>query len=70
MATEIDAETSRVWNYLATMPAYGHSTLRTKQLKALLSKSNGSTMACGYMWDIRSKHLGVGVYKVWLERQN
>ena len=67
--SEIDAETSRVWDFLANMPV-GHSTLESAQLKALLSKTGGTIISNGRLRDICSKHLGVGVHKVWTERQN
>jgi hypothetical protein len=45
------------------------TTCDKKTLKELLTSTGGWVMAQGYGCDIRTKHLGVGVYKVWLERQ-
>lgn len=64
----MDAETERVYGFLSGMAA-GHSTLETKQVRALLSHTGGWLFCNGHMRDICSKHLGVGVHKVWTERQ-
>ena len=32
--------------------------------------TDGKIMACGYIWDIKSKHIGVGVYRVFLRESN
>lgn len=45
------------------------TTTDRKTLKALLESTGGWMMAQGHGCDIHTKHLGVGVYKVWLERQ-
>ncbi len=66
---EIDTETKRVWDFLASMPI-GHSTLTTAQLKALLLKTNGAVICNGRLRDICSKKLGAGVHKVWTEKSD
>lgn len=45
------------------------TTCDRKALKALLLLTHGWTMAQGRSCNIRSKHLGAGVYKVWLEER-
>jgi hypothetical protein len=45
------------------------TTCDRKALKSLLESTGGWMMVQGYGCDIRSKHLGVGVYKVWAEKQ-
>jgi hypothetical protein len=50
-------------NFLASMPA-GHTTLERDDLRSLLSESGGQLMARGVLYDIISKHLGAGVYRV------
>lgn len=57
-------------NILVTLASGLTTTCNRKELKALLESTGGWTMAQGYSCDIRSKHLGVGVYKVWLERRH
>lgn len=53
-----------------TLPSYGMTTTRTrKELKQILLDTGGWTFMNGYCCDIRSKHLGCGVYKVWLEQR-
>jgi len=38
--------------------------------KEVLLSTDGKIMACGYIWDIKSKHIGVGVYRVFLRESN
>jgi len=45
------------------------TTTDKKTLKKLLEDTGGWMMVQGYGCDIRSKHLGVGVYKIWTERR-
>jgi hypothetical protein len=62
----MDAEAYRVLNFLAAMPT-GTSTVTKKQLKEILTSTGGWMLACGAAYDICSKHLGVGIYKIYLE---
>jgi len=50
-----------------TMPKVANITMDKKDLKELLLESEGWIMACGHMWDIKSKHIGAGVYRVKLK---
>lgn len=52
-----------------TMPGGYSTTMTRKQLKETLLATDGWVLSCGYCWDIRSKSLGAGVYKVWLKKQ-
>jgi hypothetical protein len=50
---------------------YGTSvTLTRKELQEFLLAYDGRILACGNMFDIKSKSLGAGVYKVYLEEAN
>ena len=58
-------------NYLPTnlyVFPNAHTTLTRKQLKETLLATDGKVMAAGRLRTIKSKHLGVGVYDVWLEQ--
>jgi len=46
---------------------YASTTMTRKQLKETLLATDGWISVMGSSCDIRSKHLGVGVYKVWAE---
>lgn len=50
-----------------TMPRYATSTHTKAQLRSILLATGGNVMACGQLWDIKSEHLGAGVYRVRLE---
>ena len=58
------------------LPSYMYSsfcistTMARKELKETLLATEGWIMVMGYICDIRSKHLGAGVYKVWAEKRN
>lgn len=43
------------------------TTMTRQQLSKLLLDSGGNLFCRGYLRDIKSKHLGAGVYKVWTE---
>jgi hypothetical protein len=45
------------------------STLTRKQLQETLLATEGWVFCQGYACDIRSKNLGAGIYKVWLEKR-
>lgn len=52
-----------------TVPRIAQATMTRKDLKALLLDTGGWIMACGYLWDIKSKHIGAGVYNVYLKER-
>lgn len=47
-----------------TMPGSYRQTMTRAQLKETLLATDGRILACGNLWTIKSKHLGVGVYEV------
>ena len=53
-----------------TMPELAHITVDKKDLKELLLNTGGNILAYGILYDIVTKHLGAGVYKVSLKRTN
>lgn len=50
-----------------TMPKFANMTIDKKDLKELLLNTGSDIIACGSLWDIVTKHLGAGVYKVSLK---
>jgi hypothetical protein len=42
--------------------------IERKDMKELLLEGE-PVLACGNLWDIKHKHLGLGVYEVWLEKK-
>ena len=61
-----DPAVERALNFLASMPS-GNTTLTSKQVRALLLKVDGQMMSRGYIYDIMSRKIGPGVYRVCLE---
>lgn len=49
------------------VPHLATATMRRKEIAAIYLGSGESIMACGKLWMIRCRHLGAGVYKVFLE---
>ena len=56
-------------NNFYTMPHLARATMTRKQLKETLLATEGWIMACGRLWDIKNKHLGAGVYSVYLKQR-
>lgn len=50
-----------------TMPTIAISTLTRQELRSTLLATDGMVLACGRSWDIKSKHLGAGVYQIKLQ---
>jgi hypothetical protein len=50
-----------------TMPNVANTTMDKKDLREVLLSTGGFILACGHLYDIKSRHLGVGIYKVWLK---
>lgn len=61
-----DPEIERAAHHMASVKQ-AVTTLTTKQLKALLLKYDGRITSWGRLCDIKSKRIGPGVYRVWLE---
>jgi len=62
------SDVSAVLNFLASMPGLGHTTLKRKELQDLLESTGGQMMAQDRLWEITTKHLGAGVYRVSTKR--
>lgn len=52
-----------------SVPNAATMTLTKKELKETLLSTDGWIFSCGEAWDIKSKSLGAGVYKVYLEKR-
>ena len=67
-ATEVRAEANRLLNFLAGMP-YGNCTASSRDvLRDVMLQTGGRLMARGELYDIQSKTLGGGVYRLTLKR--
>ena len=56
-------------NSFYTMPGFVRTTFTKKQLKETLLDTGGYIISCGSGWDIKNKHLGAGVYEIYLEKR-
>ncbi|MDO8641886.1 MAG: hypothetical protein Q7R33_10210 [Nitrosarchaeum sp.] len=57
-------------NHYNCAPGIYTQTMTRKELKETLLATGGWILACGKSWDIKNKHLGAGVYSVFIvERQ-
>lgn len=65
-ADATDREVERAANFLCSMPS-GNTTVTTKVLKALLLKYDGRLSSRGELYDVQSKRVGPGVYRIWLK---
>ena len=54
-------------NNFYTMPGFASMTIESKDLKELLLNTGGEIIACGRLYDIVTKHLGAGIYKLSLK---
>ena len=68
--TTLSEEATRALNFLALTPDFGNITVERVDLRAIMLLTGGTMMARGYLYDIVSKHLGAGVYKLTLKRSN
>jgi len=57
-------------NNFYALPDIAKTTMDRKDLKELLLETEGWVIACGRMYDIESKDIGAGVYRVRLKRTN
>ena len=46
------------------MPRVGHGTLTTEDVRSLMLATGGQTFTHGSLYEIKSKHLGAGIYRV------
>ncbi len=63
------AKLSRIRTNMAQCPSIVYTVTRT-ELKALLLDTDGWVLSWGYIWDIKSKSLGAGVYSVSLVKRS
>ena len=63
----LTAEENRTLDHLAAVFFGAKSTVTRKQLKNILLYSDGWLIIRGQRVNIRSKHVGAGVYQIWFE---
>lgn len=68
MSTPAEQEAQRLLNFLAAMPQGNCTASSRSVVRAAMLATGGRMMACGYYHDVKSKHLGGGVYRLTLER--
>ena len=61
--------TNRLHDIFYTMPNVANQTMTRKELKETLLDTGGKILACGRLRNIKSEHLGAGVYRVTLEER-
>jgi len=54
--------------YTTTLPNRS-VTMNRKDLKELMFETNGETIIRGRIHDIKSKHLGAGIYRVYVKKR-
>ncbi len=69
MRDSLSNEADQAINSLVNNPEHAKPTMKTATLREILLYSDGWLTTRGRMMDIKSKSLGAGVYKVWLEDQ-
>lgn len=62
-------EAKRQLNFLASLPS-GNTTVMKDDLRDIMMETGGNMLACGRLYDIKSKHLGAGVYRITLKTIN
>lgn len=65
-ADEVDREADRAASFLVTMPA-GNTTVTRTVCQRLLLKYDGRLTSRGRLYEIMSRKVGPGVYRIWLE---
>ena len=63
----MDAELDRLTMNLWRQPKTAEITLDHKQAAALMAATGGTIIACGYLWRLKSKSLGLGLHCFWCE---
>lgn len=66
----MEAEANEVLNYLASVPQYGRITVTKAILREIMLATDAELIVHARIWDIRSRHVGAGIYKVWLEQRD
>jgi hypothetical protein len=54
----------QVLNFLASTPLHGNSVVDRAVAREILSKTDAQVMANGTLWDVITKHVGAGMYRV------
>ncbi len=60
-------EAKELYDSLGYSPGIRKITATTKVVRELLLATDGQTLLNGKLWNIESKNIGAGVYKVWLD---
>jgi len=60
-------EAKELYDSLGFYPGIRKITATTKVVRELLLATDAQTFLNGKLWDIESKNIGAGVYKVWLQ---
>jgi hypothetical protein len=68
VAGAVKDEADKLLNFLAGMPSGNCTASSNKVVREVMLQTGGQMLACGYLWDIKSKSLGGGVYKLTLSR--
>lgn len=63
----VKAEANRIMNFLAGLPAGNASASSRAVVREIMLQTGGSMMAAGYLYDVKAKSLGGGVYRMTLE---
>lgn len=63
---DMGKEAKELYDRLGYYPGIRKITAKTKVVRELLLATDGQTLLNGKLWDIESKNIGAGVYKVWL----
>lgn len=62
--TQQSAQVAHVLNFLASTPLYGNTVVDRSTAREILSKTDAQIMANGTLWDVVTKHVGAGMYRV------
>lgn len=63
-------EPTRILNFLASAGPYANTTATGEDLDQVMMRTGGSIIACGILYNIKSKRLSPKVWKLTLERAN
>ena len=56
-------------DFFYSKPGYANDVLTRDKLRETLLATGGWISAGGHMWDIKSKHIGAGIYAVTLKKR-
>lgn len=66
MSAAVTSEANRILGNLAAMPG-GIATAQSRAIvREIMLQTGGAMMACGSLYDIKSRSLGGGVYRITL----